>query len=98
MKLQLVPGNCSRSRGVVPSLAELGKQSAQLTSVWVLPVWSVVRRIVCCAALSVSTPVSVGNVFRSGSSSERHHDKRTAAHAPQQRLPFREAKVTRPPL
>jgi hypothetical protein len=39
--------------------------------------------------------VSVGNVFHSGSSSERHHSKRIASRAPQQRLPFRAAKVTR---
>jgi hypothetical protein len=44
--------------------------------------------VICCHAL-----VSVGNVFRSGSSSERHHSKRTASRAPQQRLPFRAAKV-----
>jgi hypothetical protein len=30
--------------------------------------------------------VSVGNIFLSGSSSERHHGKRTASRAPQQRL------------
>jgi hypothetical protein len=44
-------------------------------SAWVLPVWNVaswsaVRCIVRCV-------VSVGNVFRSGSSSEGHHSKRT---------------------
>jgi hypothetical protein len=72
-------------------------QSYQLMSAWVLPVWnvaswSVVRCMVRCVACWL---VSVGNVFRSGSSSERHHSKRTASHAPQQRLPYRTAKVTR---
>jgi hypothetical protein len=89
----LVPRNSSRGRGVIPSLSELGEQSYQLTSAWVLPVWnvaswSVVRCIVRCV-------VSVSNVFRLGSSCERHHSKRTASRAPQQRLPFRGAKVTR---
>jgi hypothetical protein len=46
--------------------------------------------VIRCHAL-----VTVGNVFRSGSSSERHHSKRTTSRAPQQRLPFRAAKVTR---
>jgi hypothetical protein len=46
--------------------------------------------VIWCHAL-----VTVGNVFRSRSSSERHHSKRTASHAPQQRLPFHAAKVTR---
>jgi hypothetical protein len=40
-ELTLVPRNSSRGRGVVPSLAELGEQSYQLTSAWVLPVWNV---------------------------------------------------------
>jgi hypothetical protein len=89
----LVPRNSSRGRGVIPFLAELGEQFYQLTSAWVLPVWnvaswSVVRCIVRCV-------VSVGNVIRSGSSSESHHSKRTALRAPQQRLPFRAAKVMR---
>jgi hypothetical protein len=39
--------------------------------------------------------VFVGNVFFSGSSSERHHSKSTASRALQQRLSFRAAKVTR---
>jgi hypothetical protein len=52
--LLLVPRNFSRGRGVIPSLAGLGEQSAQLTAAWVLPAcnvasWSVVQ-------LSVSTP------------------------------------------
>jgi hypothetical protein len=46
--------------------------------------------VIWCHAL-----VSVGNVFRSGSSSERHNSKRTASRAQQQRSPFRAAKVTR---
>jgi hypothetical protein len=46
--------------------------------------------VIWCHAL-----VSIGNVFRSGSSSERRHSKRTASRALQQRLPFRAAKVTR---
>jgi hypothetical protein len=46
--------------------------------------------VIWCHAL-----VTVGNVFRSGSSSERHHSKHTASRAPQQRLPFHTAKVTR---
>jgi hypothetical protein len=79
--LLLVSRNSSLGREVIPSLAELGEQSYQLTSAWVLPVWNVaswivVRCIVRCAA-------SVGNVFRSGSSSERHHSKRTASRVPQ---------------
>jgi hypothetical protein len=37
----------------------------------------------------------IATVFRSGSSSERHHSKRTASGAPQQRLPFCASKVTR---
>jgi hypothetical protein len=37
----LVPRNSSRGRGVIPSLAELGEQSYQLTSAWVPPVWNV---------------------------------------------------------
>jgi hypothetical protein len=53
--LLLVPRNSSHGRGVIPSLAELGEQSYQLTTAWVLPVWnvvswSVVRCIVRCAA------------------------------------------------
>jgi hypothetical protein len=92
-QILLVPRNSSRGRWVIPSLAELREQSYQLTSAWVLPVWnvaswSVVRCIVRCV-------VSVGNVFRSVSSSQCHHSKRTASCAPQQRLPFRSAKVTR---
>jgi hypothetical protein len=48
-------------------------------SAWVLPVWNVaswsaVRCIVRCV-------VSVVNVFRSGSSSEGHHSKRTLHHS-----------------
>jgi hypothetical protein len=39
-RLLLVPRNSSRGRGVIPSLAELGEQSYQLTSAWVLPVWN----------------------------------------------------------
>jgi hypothetical protein len=70
----------------MPSFAELGEQSYQLTLAWVLPVWNVVRCIVRCV-------VSVGNVFRLGSSSERHHSKRTASRTPQQRLPFRTDKL-----
>jgi hypothetical protein len=46
--------------------------------------------VIWCHAL-----ISVGNVFRSGSSSEGHHSKRTASSAPQQRLHFHAAKVTR---
>jgi uncharacterized membrane protein len=46
--------------------------------------------VIWCHAL-----VSVGNDFRSGSSSERHQSKHTASRAPQQRLPFRAAKVMR---
>jgi hypothetical protein len=34
--LQAIPRNSSRDRGAIPSLAELGEQSA-----WVLPVWNV---------------------------------------------------------
>jgi hypothetical protein len=46
--------------------------------------------VIWCHAL-----VSVGNVFRSGSSSERDHRKRTASRALHQRLSFRTAKVMR---
>jgi hypothetical protein len=92
-KVLLVPRNSSRGRGVIPSLAELGEQSYQLTSAWVLPVWNVASwSVVSCIVRCV---VFVGNVFRSGSSSERHHSKRIASRAPQQRLRFRAAKVTR---
>jgi hypothetical protein len=92
----LVRRNSSRGRGVIPSFAELGEQSYQLTSAWVLPFWnvaswSVVRCIVRCL-------VSVVNVFRSGSSFGRHHSKRTSSRAPQLLLPFRAAKVTRQKL
>jgi hypothetical protein len=70
-----------------------GGQSYQLTLAWVLPGWNVASwSVVRCIARCV---VSVGNVFRSGSSSERHHSKRIASRAPQQRLPLRAAKVTR---
>jgi hypothetical protein len=40
--LLLVPRNFSCGRGVIPSLAELGEQAAQLMSAWVLSVWNVV--------------------------------------------------------
>jgi hypothetical protein len=89
----LVPQNSSHGRGVITSLTELGEQSYQLTSARLIPVWnvaswSVVRCIVHCV-------VSVVSVFHSGSSFERHHSKCTASRDPQQRLPFRTAKVTR---
>jgi hypothetical protein len=88
----LVPWNSSRGRGVILSLAELGEQSYQLTSAWVLPVWNVASwRVVWCILILL---VSVGNVFHSGSSSEHHHSKRTALRAPQQCLLFCAAKVT----
>jgi hypothetical protein len=62
--------------------------SVGTTSLEKVASWSVVRCIVLLL-------VSVGNVFRSGSSSERHQNKLTASRAPQQRLPFRAANVTR---
>jgi hypothetical protein len=50
INLLLVPRNSSRDSWVLSSLAELGEQSYQLTSAWVLPVWNVVRCIVRCVA------------------------------------------------
>jgi hypothetical protein len=92
----LVPRNSSRGRGVIHTISR-GAGGAVL-SAYV----SVGTTSLECSVLelrrTVSIPrylllVSVDNVFRSGSSSERHHSKRTASLAPQQRLPFRAAEV-----
>jgi hypothetical protein len=61
-----------------------GEQSYQCgyLSVWNVVSWSVVR----CIVQYVVFLVSVGNVFCSGSSSQRQDSKRTAVHAPKQCL------------
>jgi hypothetical protein len=46
-----------------------------------------------CLDSAVSTPGLRRQCLRLGSSSECHHSKRTASHAPQQRLPFHAAKL-----
>jgi hypothetical protein len=87
--LAVLEGSYHLSRSWGSSLISLRQRGYyQSGTVWNVASWSVVKCIVRCV-------VSVGNVFRSGSSSERHHSKCTASRAPQRRLPFRAAKVTR---
>jgi hypothetical protein len=78
--LLLVAGNCGRGRGVIPSLAGRG---SSLSSVGIT---SLKCSVLECGQVYSTVRCVAGNVFCSGSSSQRQDSKRTAAHAPKQCL------------
>jgi hypothetical protein len=86
-----VPRDFSCGRGVIPSLAER-RGGAVLAAYVSVGTTSLECSVLECGQVysteRAAVYAGVGNVFRSGSSSERHHGKRRASRAAQQMFTF----------